>query len=226
MSDLNTFDSLYSAIADGSYYDQPCELVKRVVQEWTSPSRRALDFGAGDGRNTVFLARNGFSVTAIDLSKAGLSKIEAAAVADRLPIRCVLGTYSDLDGSEQYDLVLAITVIDHMSPPEGRLALGVLQRVVAPGGVVIMSVFTRDDPGYLLSIGRQSQLPVSETAHLVRNFFQRGQLLSEFRFNEFELLDYSERREEDKSHGTPHWHSVARVLARKIDAREAEYAVP
>ncbi|MBM4278855.1 MAG: class I SAM-dependent methyltransferase [Deltaproteobacteria bacterium] len=38
------------------------------------PNGKALDLAAGEGRNAVFLARNGFEVDAVDISRIGLKK--------------------------------------------------------------------------------------------------------------------------------------------------------
>ena len=35
---------------------------------------KVLDIGCGEGKDAVFLARNGYSVTAFDLSEAGIEK--------------------------------------------------------------------------------------------------------------------------------------------------------
>src|SRR4030042_4518712 len=38
------------------------------------PTGKALDIATGEGRNAVFLARYGFDVDAVDISKTGLKK--------------------------------------------------------------------------------------------------------------------------------------------------------
>ena len=38
------------------------------------PAGRALDLAAGEGRNSVWLAERGWSVTAVDFSRVGLEK--------------------------------------------------------------------------------------------------------------------------------------------------------
>ena len=43
------------------------------------PKGKALDIGAGEGRNSIFLAKNEFDVTAIDKIKQGLDKIKKLA---------------------------------------------------------------------------------------------------------------------------------------------------
>ena len=40
---------------------------------------KALDIGAGEGRDAIFLAKNGLEVTAIDISQEGLNKVKQLA---------------------------------------------------------------------------------------------------------------------------------------------------
>ena len=57
-----------------------------VVAELTGlPPGRALDLGAGEGRNAIWLAEQGWDVTAVDFSAVGLDK--GRAVAARRGVR-------------------------------------------------------------------------------------------------------------------------------------------
>ena len=48
---------------------------------------RALDLGAGDGRNAAFLAQHGFAVEAVDLSATAVAKLSSLARRTGLDIR-------------------------------------------------------------------------------------------------------------------------------------------
>ena len=51
-----------------------------LVAEVTGlPAGRALDLGAGEGRNAVWLAEQGWQVTAVDYSRVGIDKGRALA---------------------------------------------------------------------------------------------------------------------------------------------------
>lgn len=56
----------------------------------TGMQRRALCLGEGEGRDALFLAREGWQVTAVDGSRVGLEKLQARAAANGLSIdtRC------------------------------------------------------------------------------------------------------------------------------------------
>lgn len=56
--------------ARGSYPNTPSRIVKDYYH--LAPAGRALDIAAGSGRNALFLAAQGFSVDALDISEVGL----------------------------------------------------------------------------------------------------------------------------------------------------------
>ena len=73
------------------------------------PVGKALDIAAGEGRNAVFLAQNGFEVDAVDLSERGLKKARKLAKEAGVEIHTIL---SDLDDyrieKEKYDPSLSL----------------------------------------------------------------------------------------------------------------------
>jgi SAM-dependent methyltransferase len=97
------------------------------------PPGRAVDLGAGEGRNSLWLARRRWNVTAVDLSEVGLRRLTHDAAAEGLRITTVVAdVYEYLDRGEQFELV----VVANMHPPleqRDRLLAGAA-RAVAPGG--------------------------------------------------------------------------------------------
>src|SRR6185437_1343607 len=51
---------------------------------------RALDVGAGEGGDAVWLAEHGWQVTAADISARGLDRVKAAAASRGLRVECQL----------------------------------------------------------------------------------------------------------------------------------------
>jgi 2-polyprenyl-3-methyl-5-hydroxy-6-metoxy-1,4-benzoquinol methylase len=99
------------------------------------PGGRALDVGAGMGRNAVHLAALGWDVTAIDLSGEGLKVLEASAVKAGLKIATVKTSYQDHDfGRSRWDLVAMIL---SWAPIEESAFLARVKASIKPGGYVI-----------------------------------------------------------------------------------------
>lgn len=62
-----------------------------------APGRPVLDVGAGQGRNTLPVARAGISVVALDPSRVGLKALRRRAEAENLPVTPVLGGFEEHD---------------------------------------------------------------------------------------------------------------------------------
>ena len=96
------------------------------------PPQRILDVGCGPGWLAQALTRAGHTVTGIDVE-------EADGVASRMHrfVRADLSRGLP-DVEDQYDVVLAADVVEHLPDPQALLAS--LSAHVAPGGSVIASV--------------------------------------------------------------------------------------
>jgi len=107
----------------------PDELVDQVLAYAGRPVRTALEIGAGTGKATRVLARNGVAVTATDPDPAMLLELRRH-VPDT--VTTVRAAFEDLPLSPAYDLVFAAASL-HWTKPEGRWvrAAGML----APGGI-------------------------------------------------------------------------------------------
>ena len=109
-----------------------------VVEELQAlPPGRALDLGAGEGRNAVWLADRGWQVTAVDFSATGLDKGRRLAGARGLAIDWVHADLRDYQpGEGSFQLVL----IAYLQLREAELD-GVLRRAaaaLAPAGVLLV----------------------------------------------------------------------------------------
>lgn len=94
------------------------------------PGRKALDIACGEGRNSIFLARRGFSVTGIDISEEGLEKARRWASAEGLDIRFIRADLEGYEFSEKYDLILNFNFLLRDLVPKMVAALN-------PGGVIV-----------------------------------------------------------------------------------------
>ena len=99
-----------------------------------APGARILDAGCGSGRNMVELARRG-TVTGLELATASLQAARARGAGDVVP--------GSLDeplplGDAAFDLAVALDVLEHVE--DDRAALRELARVLAPGGLLVVTV--------------------------------------------------------------------------------------
>lgn len=96
----------------------------------------AIDVGAGEGADAVWLASRGWRTTAADLSTVALDRVAAAAAAagvDVTPLHLDVVS-EDVPGS--YDLVTASFV--HVPGDSRRVLFARLAAAVAPGGTLLV----------------------------------------------------------------------------------------
>jgi len=99
---------------------------------------RALDVGAGEGGGAVWLAEQGWNVTASDISQRALERVAAEAERRGLPIECLRADANALDAFESgaFDLVSA-QYASIPRTPDGRAVRNLLD-AVAPGGSLLV----------------------------------------------------------------------------------------
>ena len=108
------------------------------------PPGRALDAGAGEGGDAVWLARRGWEVTAVDLSHTALDRAAEAARAAGVPLETRKADVSTWEpGDERWDLVTASFL--HFPPGTRDDVLRRLASAVAPGGTLLVTMHDGSD---------------------------------------------------------------------------------
>lgn len=101
---------------------------------------RALDVGAGEGADALWLAEQGWAVTASDISSRALDRIQTEAEVRNLPITCVLVDANEREPFTQdgFDLVTA-SYASIPRTPDLRGVHNILNAVAPNGTLVILS---------------------------------------------------------------------------------------
>jgi len=110
------------------------------------PSGDVLCLADGEGRNSVFLAKRGRRVSAIDLSEVGVTKARELARSRGVDINFVVADLRTYDmGVERWGAI--VSIFAHMPP---KVRANVHARVVtalAPGGVFVLEAYRPDQKG-------------------------------------------------------------------------------
>lgn len=207
---MDNFDSFYSSDAP-SFGTAPSGELRDFIRD-TGLTGNALDLGCGDGRNTLYLAASGFTVTAVDSSRVGLEKLNRLAadrgLAER--IRTVVADARKFEyAPNSYDLVASVTLFDHLPSEDIPPLFKKVTASLKVGGILFVKAHTVDDPGH-----NGSSAPRSELSGMIRHYFDHNELL-QMVTGPYYVVRYEEIQEEDTSHGPRHFHAFAKLLARK-----------
>jgi SAM-dependent methyltransferase len=138
-----------------------------LLAEWLPrlPRGRALDVACGAGRNALFLAANGYDVTALDISAVGLEQGRRAAADRGLDIEWWC---ADLDHDPAralpggpFDLIVWIRYVH-------RTLLPHLAERLAPAGVLVCEQHLATDHPVAGPASAEFRLAPGELAHSAR----------------------------------------------------------
>lgn len=106
---------------------------------------KLIDFGCGPGLYTTRLAERGALVMGVDLSERSLAHARETAAQKGLTIDYVLQNYLDFTTEKRFDLITMIYCDFCVLSPEQRTALlNKFRTLLAPGGAILLDVFTVD----------------------------------------------------------------------------------
>ncbi len=144
---MNTFDEAYRT-ADGYFGEQPeAALVKHLAL--LDPGLPVLDIGSGQGRNALFLARNEFTVHALDSSVVAVEQLSRTATEHCLKIQSIHGTFQELAAAEgTYGTTLVFGLIPLLNRAEIDALAAMVTSALGAGGVLFVTAFGTWDPAY------------------------------------------------------------------------------
>jgi 2-polyprenyl-3-methyl-5-hydroxy-6-metoxy-1,4-benzoquinol methylase len=141
------------------------DLIAEVEQ---IPTGAALDLGAGEGVNSLWLAEQGWQVTAVDFAPAAVRKIELAAHQRDLPIQAQVANIVTFQAAAEYDLVVIAYV--HL-PPKDRLQLLMnAAKALTPNGTLLFIGFPNG-----AAFGEDQEYDSDSTSDDVANLFATGE---------------------------------------------------
>ena len=110
-----------------AFYNRVVDLSQRLaLAPWlrVRPGTSVLDVGCGVGRWCRELARRGARVTGVDFSPTMIAEARRRAAARGVLARCrfLVQDLAQLDAGEKFDLVLGVTVLQHILEPQALRA--------------------------------------------------------------------------------------------------------
>ncbi len=160
------------------YNEAPClhgDAPSRFLQDSLAtilavvPGTRALDIACGEGRNSLFLARHGFTVTGVDIAETALERARNRVGAAGLSAEFQTVDLDTWQPAANYDLIINVNFLQ-------RELFPALIDHLAPGGLLLIdtimagpALVDEHNPAYLLAPGELPQLFAGFTGTIIRS---------------------------------------------------------
>ncbi len=205
LQSLTEYDKRYNE--DGYYWGLSPNNLCYDIMRIKPPIKpyKALDIGCGEGKDAVFLARNGYNVTAFDISEQGLFKAHELADKCGVKIDFFKADVRDFRPETDYDIIFSSGVFHYIPNELRRNVIDSLKAHTTDNGINVINVFVRK-PFIPLP-------PDIEESELAAGDWKSGELFMYyhdwiFRKNEERIFDCN-------SSGISHKHCMDILIAEK-----------
>ncbi len=206
---MTSYDHHQQVYSGEDYYwgKQPNEFAEKTLEflrrDFDERRLRAVDFGAGEGRDAVLFALSGLDTLAVDVAPDGLKKAVRLARESGVEIRVEQGDINTFELVGKWDLIYSIGTIQYIEPQNRRSRFNHFQQHTSPDGINALFTFT-DHP----------DIPPAPDWGKDEYLYALGELVEHY--EEWRCL-YSKRFVfKDNSSGVPHQHAAEEHIFQKL----------
>jgi len=165
-----------------------------------------LDIGCGEGKDAVFLARNGYNVTAFDISEQGLSKARELADHCGIKVDFFKADICNFRLESDFDIIFSSGVFHYIPQEQRKSVTESLKEHTTPNGINVINVFVRK-PFIPLP-------PDIEESEITAGDWKSGEIFTYY--HDWLFHKNEERIFNCNSSGIPHKHCMDTIIAEKI----------
>ena len=161
---------------------------------------RVLEIGCGEGKDAVFFARNGYTVTAFDIAAAGVEKGKALAERAGVQVHFFQADAADYEPAGEYDVIYSSSALEYLPVSARVQVIDRLRAHTAPHGLNVINVLVE-----------KPFIPRAKSKG--GNLWRSGELFTAY--HDWLLHACEESIFDCSSGGVPHRHCMNTVIAEK-----------
>lgn len=167
------------------------ELIKDILN--LKRSGKILELGCGEGGTSIELAKKGFEVTCIDISKSAIDTIREKTEKESIKMNAICADLENYDLNENYDIIIATGFFHFLKKEKSLNLIENCKKHTNQKGINVFEVMIEGDP---------SQQEDSQGYYFPKN------KLKEI-YSEWEIEYYEEYEDYDKEEG---WNNKLAVI--------------
>ena len=119
---------------------KPDTALADFCKEYLKDGAPVLDLGCGAGRNAHYLAQLGYRICGVDISAAAVEFCRKRFVRFHLAGTFKQGTFDHIPfRDDSFSGVICVAALDHASFECAQSSIAEIRRVLAPGGVILLT---------------------------------------------------------------------------------------
>lgn len=204
---MDYFKTQYERLYEGEDYYwglEPAEFLPGLASLLSGRKGeiKVLDIGCGEGKDAVYMAQQGFSVTAFDITESGIKKTKALASRRGVELCAYVADINAFTLTEQFDVIYSTGTIQYLKDDAIDGFFEKIKKHTNPGGLHYFNVFV-DKPFLPLPPDWDKEEKMWKTGDLFRHY------------GDWKLRSIDEVIFECPSGGIPHLHCMDTILAEK-----------
>lgn len=138
--DKEQLERLYE---EQEYYwgKEPSELARKLLAYVNGPTKTIIDLGAGEGRDSVFLAKQGYDVISMDITSAGLGKASKLAEEMGTSLQTIQADVNDFIFPCKVDVLYSIGALQYIKPENRQRQFRHFKENTQEGGIHALFAF-------------------------------------------------------------------------------------
>lgn len=194
---------------DGYYWGITPNRLCYEIMKLMPPTKpyRVLDIGCGEGKDAVFLAKNGYQVTAFDLADSGLKKARDLASRNMAEVDFFQANVNEIVLKDTYDIIFSSGVFHYLQPEKRKSFVEMLKEHTAEGGLNVINVFVEKP---FIDVAPD----LEESEKKIKKPWHTGEL--DTFYHDWLFHERTELIFDCNSGGVPHKHCMDVVIAQKM----------
>ena len=136
----NEFWNTHYGTSEYAYGTEPNDFLK---EQTFKKNGKILCLAEGEGRNSVFLAKQGYEVTGVDFSQAGIEKINRLAQENGVEVTTICADLADFDcGENNWDGI--VLIFAHLPEAVREKVHHQLYKALKPGGKLVLEAYRKE----------------------------------------------------------------------------------